>query len=179
MSTTNLAWSRSNIPSLVVNSQFCSIPPGGTATGSASDSTRTRGSPARANHSSGARPPKKEAHKATDKGSNRRPSRPEPMVRIHLSPAGSPLRTCWTSAERQHQSRIEAPFLDIRAPRFKPVDFIEFRRKHRPHIRPSRRKVGQHRDNPLGRQARAYVECNPWHEHGSGRSPRHGHVLIA
>ena len=47
-----------------------------------------------------------------------------PEVRIRLPPAGSPLRTCWTSAERQHQSRIEAPFLDIRAPRFKPVDFI-------------------------------------------------------
>ena len=86
----------SNIPSLIVTSQFCSILPGGTATGSASDSARTRGSPARASHfiwcapskpSSGA--PKKEAHKATDKGSNRRPSRPEPRFRIHLSPAES------------------------------------------------------------------------------------------
>src|SRR5271169_2842692 len=35
----------SNIPSLIVTSQFCSILPGGTATGSASDSARTQGSP--------------------------------------------------------------------------------------------------------------------------------------
>jgi hypothetical protein len=33
-----------------------------------------------------------EAHEATDKGSNRRPSRPEPRFRIHLPPAAS-LRT--------------------------------------------------------------------------------------
>jgi hypothetical protein len=33
----------SNIPSLIVTSQFCSIPPGGTATGSASGSAKTPG----------------------------------------------------------------------------------------------------------------------------------------
>ena len=81
---------------MIVTSQFCSIVPGGTATGSASDSAKTRGSPARASHFIWCAPskpsscaPKKEAHKATDKGSNRRPSRPEPMFRIHLSPPAS------------------------------------------------------------------------------------------
>jgi hypothetical protein len=90
----------SNIPSLIVNSQFCSILPGGTATGSASDSTRTRGSPARASHSSGARPPsraaarrKRKLIRRQTKASNRRPSRPEPRFRIHLSPAPSQERT--------------------------------------------------------------------------------------
>jgi hypothetical protein len=58
LSTTLLGWSRSNIPSLIVTSQFCSILPGGTATGSASDSARTRSEPAT---SSGARPPSRAA----------------------------------------------------------------------------------------------------------------------
>src|SRR5215469_11273550 len=40
-----------------------------------------------------------------------------------------------------YQSRRVAPFLNIRAARPKPVDLIEFRRKHRPHIRPVGRKV--------------------------------------
>jgi hypothetical protein len=70
--------------------------PGGTATGSASDLVRTRGSPARASHfiscapskpSSGA--PKKEAHRGDRQRSKPRPSRPEPRFRIHLSPAAS------------------------------------------------------------------------------------------
>ncbi len=62
-----------------------------------------------------------------------------------------------------YESRIKASFLDIGAPRFKPVDLIELRRKHRPQVRPVGREVGQHRHDPFGWQARINVECDRWH----------------
>jgi hypothetical protein len=40
-----------------------------------------------------------------------------------------------------YESRKETSFLHIRGARPERVDLIEFRRKHRPHIRPVRRKV--------------------------------------
>jgi hypothetical protein len=60
--------------------------------------------------SSGA--PKKEAHKATDKGSNRRPSRPEPRFRIHLSPARSQQRTMPCRPAHRTGDAMREPLLD-------------------------------------------------------------------
>jgi hypothetical protein len=99
----------SNIPSLIVTSQFfaqyCQAErqPGPHPLRPGPGAARARAShfiwcaPSKPN----SRAPKKEAHKVTDKGSNRRPSRPEPMFRIHFSPPES-LRTFGSQAAEPH-----------------------------------------------------------------------------
>src|SRR5215831_6803881 len=53
----------------------------------------------------GALPPYR-GRSLTGRNASASPDAPEPEVRIHLPPAGSPLRTCWRSAERQPASRL-------------------------------------------------------------------------